>query len=80
MNLKKARLANINQHKGFTFHHLSIADRDSIFALEDDLAEVTHVVNLAAQAGVRYSLINPYTYVETNVMGMVVMMEPDDGC
>jgi len=36
---------------------------------------VTHVVNLAAQAGVRYSLLNPFAYAETNVMGFVVMLE-----
>lgn len=75
VNLKKARLAEIHKHKGFVFHHMNIADRDAMLALEDSLADVTHVVNLAAQAGVRYSLINPFAYVETNVMGMVVMLE-----
>lgn len=75
VNLKKARLAQIEQHTGFTFHHMSIADRDAMFALEDSLEDVTHVVNLAAQAGVRYSLVNPFAYVETNVMGFVVMLE-----
>ncbi|MDD3181672.1 MAG: GDP-mannose 4,6-dehydratase [Alphaproteobacteria bacterium] len=75
VSLKNARLANVRQHKGFVFHQINIADRDAVLALEDSLADVTHVVNLAAQAGVRYSLIDPYAYVETNVMGMVVMME-----
>ncbi len=77
VNLKKARLARVQDAgKGsFTFHQLNIADKDSILALEESLKDVTHVVNLAAQAGVRYSLINPYAYVETNVMGMVTMME-----
>ena len=75
VNLKKARLARLQEHKGFTFHQLNIADKDAILALENSCKDVTHVVNLAAQAGVRYSLINPWAYVETNVMGMVTMME-----
>ena len=75
VNLKKARLARLQEHKGFTFHQLNIADKDAILALEDSLDDVTHVVNLAAQAGVRYSLINPFAYVETNVMGFVTMAE-----
>ncbi|MDX9689216.1 MAG: NAD-dependent epimerase/dehydratase family protein [Proteobacteria bacterium] len=75
VNLKKARLERVKVHKGFTFHQLNIADKDAILALAPSLGDVTHIVNLAAQAGVRYSLTNPYAYVETNVMGMVVMME-----
>lgn len=75
VNLKKARLERVGQHKGFSFHQLNIADKDAILALEGELQDVTHVVNLAAQAGVRYSLINPFAYVETNVMGYVTMLE-----
>lgn len=75
VNLKLARLARVQKHQGFTFHQLNIADKDSILGLENQLKDVTHVVNLAAQAGVRYSLINPFAYVETNVMGFVTMLE-----
>jgi len=75
VNLKKARLARLQEHKGFTFHQVNIADKDAMMALADSCQDVTHVVNLAAQAGVRYSLINPYAYVETNVMGFVTVME-----
>ncbi len=75
VNLKKARLQRVQKFDGFTFHQLNIADHESILDLEDSLADVTHVVNLAAQAGVRYSLINPFAYVETNVMGFVAMAE-----
>jgi len=75
VNLKKARLARLQTLKGFTLHQLSIADRAGMEALAPSLADVTHVVNLAAQAGVRYSLINPYAYVETNVMGFVTLLE-----
>lgn len=59
---------------GLPFHQLNIADHEAILSLEDSLADVTHVVNLAAQA-LRYSLINPFAYVETNVMGFVAMAE-----
>lgn len=77
VNLKKARLARVQEAgKGaFTFHQLNIADKDAILALEESCKDVTHVMNLAAQAGVRYSLINPFAYVETNVMGYVTIAE-----
>jgi UDP-glucuronate 4-epimerase len=77
VNLKKARLERLRETgKGaFTFHPLNIADKDAVFALEEDCREVTHVVNFAAQAGVRYSIANPFVYAESNVMGFVVMLE-----
>ncbi|HBM90789.1 MAG TPA: protein CapI [Rhodospirillaceae bacterium] len=75
VNLKKARLARVQKHKGFSFHKLNIADKEAILSLAGKLGDVTHVVNLAAQAGVRYSLINPFAYVETNVLGFVTMLE-----
>ncbi len=77
VNLKKARLERVRQAggKAFTFHQLNIADKDSILALEESCKDVTHIMNLAAQAGVRYSLINPFAYVETNVMGYVTIAE-----
>jgi len=75
VRLKKARLARLETSPAFTFDHMSIADREAMEALTPQLADVTHVVNLAAQAGVRYSLLNPYAYVETNVMGFVTLLE-----
>ncbi|MCL2469996.1 MAG: GDP-mannose 4,6-dehydratase [Alphaproteobacteria bacterium] len=75
VNLKKARLARLKTKHGFRFHQFNIADKDSILELKESCKDVTHIVNLAAQAGVRYSLINPYAYIETNVMGMVTMLE-----
>jgi UDP-glucuronate 4-epimerase len=73
--LKAARLARLEGRPGFRFVQADISDRDAMFALEADCAEVTHVVHLAAQAGVRYSLIDPYAYVSSNVMGQVVVCE-----
>jgi UDP-glucuronate 4-epimerase len=73
--LKAARLARLEGRPGFRFVQVDISDRDAMFALEADCAQVTHVVHLAAQAGVRFSLIDPYAYVSSNVMGQVVVCE-----
>lgn len=73
VNLKQARLDRLTPHKNFSFHKINIADKDAMFALAKP--GPTHIIHLAAQAGVRYSLVNPYTYVESNVMGQVVMLE-----
>ncbi len=73
--LKQARLAKLEATPGFSFVKADISDRDAMLGLPDRLKGVTHIVHLAAQAGVRHSLIDPYTYVTSNVMGQVVMSE-----
>ncbi len=76
VSLKQARLARLTPHKNFRHVHLDIADRPgmaALFAAERPDA----VINLAAQAGVRYSLINPHAYVDTNLVGFVNVLE---GC
>jgi UDP-glucuronate 4-epimerase len=75
VTLKDARLAKLTAQKGFAFERADIADRGAMFALAAQHPDVTHVVHLAAQAGVRYSLTDPYAYVTSNVMGQVVMLE-----
>ena len=70
--LKEDRLARL-AGPGFTFVRADVADRDAILGLASD--SITHVVHLAAQAGVRFSMIDPYAYVTSNVMGQVVMLE-----
>lgn len=73
--LKEARLARLSGKPGFRFVKADVADRAAIadaFALDND---ITGVIHLAAQAGVRYSLENPYAYIEANVMGHTVMLE-----
>lgn len=73
--LKRARLAALAPHAGFEFHEIDIADRDAVAAVVERHPSTTGIIHLAAQAGVRYSLINPYAYVQSNVMGQVVMLE-----
>jgi UDP-glucuronate 4-epimerase len=70
--LKEARLAQLAD-PGFRFMRADVADRDAMLALAGE--DITHIVHLAAQAGVRYSMIDPYAYVTSNVMGQVVMLE-----
>ncbi|MBV8060071.1 MAG: SDR family NAD(P)-dependent oxidoreductase [Alphaproteobacteria bacterium] len=73
IRLKEARLSRLTPHPNFTFHKINIADHDAMLALASE--KFTHIIHLAAQAGVRYSLQNPYAYVESNLMGHVVLLE-----
>jgi UDP-glucuronate 4-epimerase len=73
--LKQARLDRLSGRNGFSFRRLNVQDREDVLALADEFPEVTEIVHLAAQAGVRYSLENPFAYVESNVMGHLCMME-----
>jgi UDP-glucuronate 4-epimerase len=72
--LKEARLAQVKSDK-FTLHRLNIADREGLSKALAGRDDMTGVIHLAAQAGVRYSLVNPYAYIEANIMGHVVMLE-----
>jgi len=76
VTLKEARLAELRKHNGFSFIRLDLADRQ---ATADLFAQYRfpHVVHLAAQAGVRYSLIDPHAYVDSNLIGFVNVLE---GC
>jgi UDP-glucuronate 4-epimerase len=73
--LKQARLDQLAGNESFHFHRVDVADVDAIGELFTVHRDTTHVVHLAAQAGVRYSLINPYAYIQANVMGQLVMLE-----
>ncbi len=76
VTLKQARLARFADQPGYTHIHADLADRDAV-----DAAFATHkpqrVVNLAAQAGVRYAAQNPHVYVSSNVTGFLHILE---GC
>ena len=73
--LKKARLALLEQHPHFAHHLWDISDPGLIQALASIPNRIDRIVHLAAQAGVRYSLINPHAYVEANVMGQLNILE-----
>ncbi len=73
--LKEARLAQLKPMGTFHFRKLDIADRDNMLALVREFPGLSGIIHLAAQPGVRYSLINPYAYIQANVMGQVVMLE-----
>ena len=73
--LKFARLKTLQEAKGFTFLEADIADRAAMVALAEKHGGLDRIVHLAAQPGVRHSMIDPYIYVQTNVMGHLVMLE-----
>lgn len=76
VNLKKARLAQLEGRAGFGFVKMGLEDREGIARLFND-EKFDQVVNLAAQAGVRYSLINPHAYIDSNIVGFTNILE---GC
>jgi UDP-glucuronate 4-epimerase len=71
--LKQARLAQLLERKGFSFRRLDIADEGALAALSG--LGIRRIVHLAAQAGVRYSLDNPRTYIRSNVVGHLEVLE-----
>ena len=75
IGLKIARLAQLAANEGFAFHRADIADRDAVRAVIDDHPDIDRIVHLAAQPGVRHSLVDPYIYVTANVMGHLVILE-----
>jgi len=74
--LKDARLHLFGDHPNYTHHRFDIADRAKIDALFDAV-QPKRVVHLAAQAGVRYSLDNPQSYIDSNIVGFGNILE---GC
>ncbi len=75
VRLKHARLARLEGRPGFTFRRCDLADRDAMAELAAARRDVTRIVHLAAQAGVRHSLADPYAYVASNVMGHLAVLE-----
>ena len=75
VNLKKARRDRLLAQPNFEFVQEDIVNRDAMFALSDANPGVSLIIHLAAQAGVRYSLEDPFAYIESNVIGHLVMLE-----
>ena len=76
VNLKRARLAQLEGRPGFRFVKMSLEEREELLRLFEE-ERFDKVVNLAAQAGVRYSLVNPYAYIDANIVGFINILE---GC
>ena len=76
VRLKEARLAQLRPRERFTFIKLDLANRQGMKDLFADQS-IQRVVHLAAQAGVRYSLVNPHAYTESNIEGFMNILE---GC
>jgi UDP-glucuronate 4-epimerase len=74
VELKKARLALLQAHPNFTFQTIDLKDQQDVHAVFEK-HQFKYVVNLAAQAGVRYSLTNPYAYLESNINGFLNILE-----
>ncbi len=76
VGLKRDRLAQLKAHDAFTFEHLDLFDREGMLTLFSR-HQFQYVVHLAAQAGVRYSLENPFAYSDSNLSGFLNLLE---GC
>ncbi len=74
VSLKQARLDILRKLPGFSFQHIELADAKALNRLFSENA-FGAVINLAAQAGVRYSLINPHAYLESNLHGFLNILE-----
>jgi UDP-glucuronate 4-epimerase len=72
--LKRARLERLANERNFTFVEADIAEMDALKAAVAD-SRIHRIIHLAAQAGVRYSLVNPEAYVRTNLVGHANMLE-----
>jgi UDP-glucuronate 4-epimerase len=72
--LKRDRLAQLKEHPNFSFELLDLADRPGLTTLFQTAA-FDRVVNLAAQAGVRHSLENPFSYIDSNIVGFTNLLE-----
>lgn len=74
--LKEARIARLSAKPGFRLFRMDLADRDGVSRLFE-AERFDRVINLAAQAGVRYSITNPHAYIESNLVGFINILE---GC
>ncbi|MCC6717971.1 MAG: SDR family NAD(P)-dependent oxidoreductase [Acetobacteraceae bacterium] len=75
VRLKQARLARLEGQGGFAFHRADLADRAAVDAVVAGHGDLRAIVHLAAQAGVRYSMQDPWSYVASNLTGHLVMLE-----
>src|SRR5690606_27473075 len=74
VNIKKSRLEILEKDDKFKFVYADLQDKEAVDKIFEE-NKIDIVVNLAAQAGVRYSLKNPYAYIESNIMGFMNILE-----
>src|SRR5688572_26107901 len=74
VNLKHARLKVLEANESFVFYPIDLRDQAAITSLFQN-NQFNYVVNLAAQAGVRYSLTNPQAYIDSNIVGFLNVLE-----
>ncbi len=75
VDLKQARLARLSEESAFSFHHVDVADREALAELDCKNRNIDRIVHLAAQPGVRHSLVAPHDYTAANVEGQLAILE-----
>ena len=75
VRLKHWRMKRLDGREGYTFHRVDICDRPALASVFDAAGDVQAVINLAARAGVRQSVEDPWVYVETNTTGCLNLLE-----
>jgi UDP-glucuronate 4-epimerase len=75
VSLKQARLNNLLSHPAFCFQKLDLINREKILGLAKVFPAINNIVHLAAQAGVRYSIENPFAYADANITGYLNVLE-----
>lgn len=75
VRMKEYRLEQLKKINEFTFKQLDISDKDSVLALGNGIGKVDGIINLAARAGVRTSVEDPWVYVDTNMTGTLNLLE-----
>ncbi len=76
VRLKEARLGRLSGRTGFSFHQMDISDHDALLGLvARQNKDIGAIIHLAAQAGVRYSLIDPFAYAQSNLLGHLAVLE-----
>lgn len=74
VNLKSARLTKLQDYQNFNFERMDLVEKEKLFNLFEN-EKFDYVINLAAQAGVRYSIENPYAYIDSNIVGFINILE-----
>jgi nucleoside-diphosphate-sugar epimerase len=75
VRVKEYRLKKLTSRPGFTFKHMDISQWEEVEELGDEAGKVDAVINLAARAGVRASVIDPWVFIETNITGTLNLLE-----